>query len=72
MAIAQAAAERQCARARAVEMEARAKEAAALEKTSEAAAEIAKARLIVDEAPRLLVCFVHVRVCVCVWSFWQV
>eukprot|EP00439_Symbiodinium_sp_Y106_P059414 s999_g8.t1 len=48
VAVAQAAAERQCARARVTEMEAQAKEAVALEKTSEAAAEIARARAIVS------------------------
>ncbi|CAJ1389404.1 unnamed protein product [Effrenium voratum] len=50
VAVAQAAAERQCARARRAELEAQQKEAAAVEKAAEAAREIARARAIIAEA----------------------
>eukprot|EP00435_Cladocopium_sp_Y103_P069905 s1104_g34.t1 len=59
--IAQAAAERQCAKAKEAEIEAQEKERLALNKTSEAAEEVARARAIVIEAQQTSAAAAHLR-----------
>ena len=59
--IAQAAAERQCEKAKAAEIEAKQKEEIALKKTSEAAEEVARARAVVLEAQQTSAAAAHLR-----------